>query len=261
MAEPEELEISDQQATAISDMLQGIAQEETYEVAEESAGTEPEMIGPAGQEQIVSPVAAAAEDEIDMRIKLSPETIKRMKVLAILGSPQVIVSLKEQLQLTVNDVFDQLIQDELRQHLASSGVLPEAQLQPAMPGTTVGPQPTARAAQAAQAAVADSFSHSLSNDEEDPPEQQDPNAEQRPMQLAGQFPDVGEDADAHLDAIYSGANGAQQLTRQQSEEQQLAALAGAPGIVAGTGGMREATKAHDGKRKANVSVARAGELN
>jgi len=255
-----QFEITEDQATEISELIRG-ASDETYD--EDDLERIDNAPPPVQIDEFV-PTTPAEDDEIALRIKLSPETIKRMKVLAILGSPQVIVSLKEQLQVTVNDCFDQLIQDELRQHLASSGVLPESQLQPAIPGTTAGPAPTTpratRAAQAAQAAATDSFSHSLSNDEEDPPEDEDPTGEKKPMVLAGQFEDVGEDADAHLDAIFTEIKPSRQ-SRQQNEDQQLAALAGAPGVSGGSGGMTDARKAYDGKKKANVYVARAGELN
>jgi hypothetical protein len=198
--------------------------------------------------------------ELDLKVQIRPETLKKLKILAILSSYEVVEQLKRQLEEQVNHAFDSLITDEMMSQLKNSGMLAES-------------YKTAAAQDGS-----DFTSHELSEDAAEEVESaEDLASKGRVPSFPGRviqpedseaaalkpstprFANVDEDADAFLDTIFGGQGGGNDLdpppirTRPRSQLSEDALMAQAAGLYSSEARTSKATKAFN-STKPRVSV-------
>lgn len=200
--------------------------------------------------QEAAPSEDAGEgDVIDLKVQIRPDTVKKLKILAILASPSVVKELKDQLATQVNEAFDRLISEEMLQQMKSAGMIHEDA------GTAPGTKNS----------KVDPTSHELSEDEaeeeslslEEQAERDRTRGAITPAAALAapvpQFKDVDEDADAYLDQMFQSVAAPQNqdaARRRASEDERLARAAG----FMHTAGVTKAARAFDSARpKAAVS--------
>lgn len=196
--------------------------------------------------------------ELDLKVKIQPDTLKKLKILAILSSYAVVEQLKIQLEEQVNHAFDALISEEMMKQLKSSGMINENIKISAQDGSA--PE------------------HELSDDEEEPQEElgTDFSGAIAPPKIRGRiippddveaeklkppaarFKNVDTDADAYLDTIFGNSEQSEELDRpairnKKTKPSEDALIAQAAGLYQQDAKVSKASKSFSGG-KPRVSV-------